>query len=356
MKQDFTIPVPQPPGRRRLFRPWPRFTSAALLIALGSGLGVFAYQCKTHWTPLQRAYFPAYVRAAHAASAQSGLDPQAHLFSLLVITYPHDTRIALDSNVVIIPADAAAPHSVAFSLSPMALKDGARRLEWRSWRLEDAKLHAWLAHWVYNDRGPWQLFRDAWYAILLCLVLTLPLAVPKDFADRRTWHLRRALTRAGLVSRSQFHRCARDHRGVGWLTTDPASLWERIFVDASERRRVRIPAQHETEHILIVGDAGTGKSSLLHQLLVQVQDRNETAIIYDPAMEYVPQFFNAERGDVILNPLDERMPYWDLAYELEDRDKAEAIARSLIPDRETQDRFLVEAPRLILAHLLRFYP
>jgi len=175
MKQDFTIPVPQPPGRRRLFRPWPRFTSAALLIALGSGLGVFAYQCKTHWTPLQRAYFPAYVRAAHAASAQSGLDPQAHLFSLLVITYSHDTRIGLDSDVVILPPDAAAPRSVAFSLSPMALKDGARRLEWRSWRLEDAKLHAWLAHWVYNDRGPWQLFRDAWYAILLCLVLTLPL-------------------------------------------------------------------------------------------------------------------------------------------------------------------------------------
>jgi hypothetical protein len=275
---------------------------------------------------------------------------------LLVIIYSHDTRIALDGDVVILPPDPAAPNSVAFSLSPMALKEGARRLEWRSWRLADAKLHAWLAHWVYDDREPWQLLRNAWFIMLLCLALNLPLSVRKDLVNHRIWYLRGALKRAGLVSRSQFHRCARHHRGVGWLTTNPVSLWERIFVNPSERRRVRIPAQHETEHVLIVGDGGTGKSSLLRQLLVHVQERNETAIIYDPAMEYVPQFFNPERGDVILNPLDERMPYWDLADELEDRDKAEAIARSLIPDRGTQDRLHVEAPRQILAHLLRFYP
>ncbi len=190
----------------------------------------------------------------------------------------------------------------------MALKDGARRLEWRSARLEDAQLHAWLFHWIYSDRGPWQLFRDAWFTMLLCLALTLPPAVCQDLRNHRTWYLHRALKRAGLVSRGQFHRRARHPRGVGWLTTNPVSLWERLFVNPSERRRVRIPAEDESQHVLIVGDAGTGKSSLLRQLLVQVRDRNETAIVSDPAMEYVPQFFSPERGDVILNPLDERMP------------------------------------------------
>ena len=53
-----------------------------------------------------------------------------------------------------------------------------------------------------------------------------------------------------------------------------------------------------------MGDTGTGKSSLIRQLLQQVADRDEAAIVYDPALEFTPQFYRPERGDRILNPLD----------------------------------------------------
>jgi len=66
----------------------------------------------------------------------------------------------------------------------------------------------------------------------------------------------------------------------------------------------------------LMGDTGTGKSSLIRQLLLQVQARGETAIIYDPALEYTPQFFDPDRGDAILNPLDRRTPFWTPADEL----------------------------------------
>jgi predicted GTPase len=33
-----------------------------------------------------------------------------------------------------------------------------------------------------------------------------------------------------------------------------------------------------------MGDTGTGKSSLIRQLLEQIAEREETAIIYDPAL------------------------------------------------------------------------
>ena len=45
-------------------------------------------------------------------------------------------------------------------------------------------------------------------------------------------------------------------------------------------------------------------------MLSQVWERGEAAIVYDPAMEYLPQFYNEARGDVILNPMDARCPFW----------------------------------------------
>ncbi len=57
-----------------------------------------------------------------------------------------------------------------------------------------------------------------------------------------------------------------------------------------------------------IGDTGAGKSALMFQVLRQVQSRGDSAIVYDPAREYVRRFYNPERGDVILNPLDKRCP------------------------------------------------
>jgi hypothetical protein len=60
---------------------------------------------------------------------------------------------------------------------------------------------------------------------------------------------------------------------------------------------------------MMIGDTGAGKSSLIRQILMQVEGRGETAIVYDPALEYTPQFYEPSRGDVILNAVDARMPY-----------------------------------------------
>ena len=45
-----------------------------------------------------------------------------------------------------------------------------------------------------------------------------------------------------------------------------------------------------------------GKSAAIRQVLSQIWDRGETAIVYDPALEYLPQFYTESRGDVVLNP------------------------------------------------------
>ena len=80
------------------------------------------------------------------------------------------------------------------------------------------------------------------------------------------------------------------------------------------------------------------------------------AIVYDPAMEYLPQFYNEARGDVILNPLDARCPFWTPGDEVPHEAEALTLAASLFPDQGRENRFFVEAPRKIFAHLINLKP
>jgi DNA helicase HerA-like ATPase len=93
--------------------------------------------------------------------------------------------------------------------------------------------------------------------------------------------------------------------GVPFINED-IGWWDKTFhKDLS--RWVRVPHDREPMHFLIVGDSGTGKSVAIRQLLSQIWERGEAAIVYDPAMEYLPQFYNEARGDVILNPMERRI-------------------------------------------------
>lgn len=122
------------------------------------------------------------------------------------------------------------------------------------------------------------------------------------------------------------------------------------------RSWLRIPRAIEASHLLIMGDSGTGKSALIRQTLLRVEERGETAIVYDTALEYTPQFFNPLRGDIVLNALDARMPYWTPGDELRHEAEALTLATSLFPDRHNENSFFVESPRKIFAYLLTFHP
>ena len=342
-------------------RQWPRskpvFTVLALFMVLIAGTAEFAVQYKKSWTPLQRIYLSNYVQTAHLVETRNKYLRPPRPYRVLVVVFPHETRLAIESQVAQSPqaASTGSPRT-QFVLSNAVVHAGAKRLVWRSLKFDDATLHAWLRHSIYHDRSLWQLCRNAWYTCLLFLAVMLPFAIRKDAHDARQRHLGRVLKGANLLTRTQFHRRARHHTGVGWRTTASPTLWERLSMEKGERTMVRVARQNECQHFLLVGDTGTGKSSLIRQLLSQIEERKEAAVVYDPAREYLPQFYNEARGDVILNPLDARMPYWGPADELLDTMEADALAKSLFPDRDHENRFFIESPRKILAHLLRLHP
>ncbi len=128
------------------------------------------------------------------------------------------------------------------------------------------------------------------------------------------------------------------------------------FMTANRGEMLRIPRSFESSHMMIIGDSGTGKSVLQRQVLMQVAERDETAVVYDPALEYTPQFYRPERGDLILNPLDVRCPYWSPSHEVVHEAEALTLATSLFPDKPRENTFFIEGPRKIFAYLLTLKP
>jgi hypothetical protein len=178
---------------------------------------------------------------------------------------------------------------------------------------------------------------------------------PQRAQRGKHWRIRkhgRRLKGPELVSVRAFNRRNRSD-GIGFLQQQ--SFTQKIL---RWKSWLRLSREIESSHILVMGDSGKGKSELIRQILLQIEERGETAIVYDPATpaDYVPYFLTPSRGDLILNPLDQRMPYWTPGDELRQGADALTLAASLFPDRHNENSFFVEAPRKIFAHLLSFHP
>jgi hypothetical protein len=329
-------------GREGFAGDWPSdrrvWTIAVFFVALLSVAAIYVYRYERVWTPLQRFYLPQYL------SSSSNLTKTSSRYLLLNVVDKKGSRLALDEEVVPTTADDS-----TFALTQEAVKAGDLRLEWQ--RGQNAKLHAYLGHWIYRDQTFMDMEKPAWWGGLGVFVVGLIVAIPKDAARKRERKEGRRLKGPELVSVKEFNRLNRSD-GIGFMQQE-RTLKQRLF---GKVQSLNLPRRIESSHILIMGDGGTGKSALIRKILIDVAERGESAIVYDPALEYTPQFYSPNRGDVILNPLDERMPYWSPGDELGHDAEALTLAASLFPDRHNDNPFFVEGPRKIFAHLLTFKP
>jgi type IV secretory pathway TraG/TraD family ATPase VirD4 len=99
-----------------------------------------------------------------------------------------------------------------------------------------------------------------------------------------------------------------------------------------------IAASDETKHFKIIGTTGTGKSTAIREILEGALARGDRAVIADPDGGYMHRFYDPGRGDVVLNPFDERSVKWDLFAEIKTPYDVDQLARSLIPDQDGSDR------------------
>jgi hypothetical protein len=101
---------------------------------------------------------------------------------------------------------------------------------------------------------------------------------------------------------------------------------------------VPVAAEDESKHFKLIGTTGTGKSTAIREMLTAALARGDRAVIADPDGGYLRHFYDATRGDMILNPFDPRSAKWDLFREISNDYDVEQLARSLIPDHEGTDR------------------
>jgi hypothetical protein len=336
-------------GRNKHAGIWPNrhaaWTWTAVFLALVSVVAICAYRYAEAWTPLQRFYLKTYVRSGLRSVSSFA---KSDRYQMLTIVMKKGSHLAAEGEVTEVKTESG---ETTLVLTDDAVKIGDLHLELQQVEINSGKLHELLGHSFYQDQTLMDFLRPALWGGLGVLFVSLAVAIPKDAARARERREGRRLKGPELVTPLVFNRRNRSD-GIGFELTGKTSI-QRLFGIVPS---VRLPIAIEPNHILIMGDTGTGKSTLIRRIMQQIEDRGETAIVYDPALDYTPEFYRPERGDAILNPLDQRMPYWSPGDELRHPAEALTLATSLFPDRRNENQFFVEGPRKIFAHLLTYRP
>jgi len=107
----------------------------------------------------------------------------------------------------------------------------------------------------------------------------------------------------------------------------------------------------ETQHMLLTGTTGTGKSLYMMEMMDNIRRRQERAIVYDIAGTFVSHFYRKDR-DIILDPFDNECAAWNIWQDAIDLADFEAIAASLMPlHLSGSDPYWINSARTVFSTL-----
>ncbi|MDH3661362.1 MAG: type IV secretion system DNA-binding domain-containing protein [Alphaproteobacteria bacterium] len=232
---------------------------------------------------------------------------------------------------------AAARWAAAASLDEVGLRD------WR-WSVDTSGgIQRWRSAYVRRD--PWHLAQaDAvWASLQLGMLVATGVTAVLGVLGFILFHKIGVEVGAGRVIRGRR------------MTSDKAlarSL-KRQGVD-SELAIGRVPLVKSMEpyNILLLGAQGTGKTSATEALFDGISQRGEPMVVYDYGPGLLQRYYSAERGDIILNPLDARCASWSPWAEIKSAADCAAIAGGFIPDFDQGQPFWGDAGRLLFAEVL----
>ena len=323
---------------------WPPHAPVMTYTALAAA---FLCTCLFIWqrlhfslAPLQQSYISEYVRSEIGAAVHT------HGTYRLVYLGGGKAKPRLAFPVDFAPGRMTLPSGKVahFALSELAQTQGySFPFRGPAQKLADASVYRWLRLAIFDGKSLLAVFAISLAEGGISLALMLRLAIPKDIQRFKNMKYGRVLRGPLMLTPKEFNRTQKGD-GIGFKTTESGKM-------------MRIPLRKEAQHLQLMGDTGVGKTQLIMQCLRQIRGRGDSAIVYDPACEYIQRFYDANRGDIVLNPLDARCPYWGPAQEMESNAEADAIAASLYqPKTDKVDEFFHETPAQIFAHLLKLGP
>ena len=105
----------------------------------------------------------------------------------------------------------------------------------------------------------------------------------------------------------------------------------------------------ETQHVLLAGTTGVGKTVAMKELMDQVRAKGQRAVVYDIDGSFIPTYYRPGK-DILLNPLDERSPAWNIWQECSDLADFDTVALSLMPEHlAMSDPFWIRSAHTIFA-------
>lgn len=121
--------------------------------------------------------------------------------------------------------------------------------------------------------------------------------------------------------------------------------------DAITLGGVPLPSELETLHTLLAGSTGTGKTTLVDEILSVAIPRGDRVIISDPNAHHLSRF--SQTGDTVINPFDRRSPGWSVFNEVRKDFDYDRLAHSLVPDGLGSDKQWHHYAQVLCAETMR---
>ena len=350
------------------------FSVVAAAAALLSLYPLHEYFVRPNFSPLQSEYYGQYLRSSLMSHFSFSRSRYTYLVATIRdhksgreweigVTDYHVTPVRDEQGQVVLK-DGWMLFQVREDFDPqITIKD----LRPTKQTLTDKQANEWFRDAIYGGKTLTVLWRPAWFwALIIFLVGTVGATVIYHVFQRR-FVQGQQLRGTRELSPKQYQKEHRKDTGYN-LKVYPQQrdkLKEFVGLNASAYR-LTVPPKEECEGLLLLGDTGTGKSQMLHQILVEIKSREafEAVVIYDPVGEFIEHHFDPAT-DIILNPLDVRAPHWNPAHESQaigDEVRAaelQFIAESFFPDHPNTPstaQFFNKAARAIFARMLSYNP
>ena len=246
------------------------------------------------------------------------------------------------------------PYPMVFAGSQLAtdalLAENPGRLSLKLMTFEPHTFQTWLRVRIYGGKTLDELLIWPLVGTGVCVLLFGGFGAALDRSRNSEARNGRLIRGPRIISRWQFNRATKGD-GLRLRLQNPRNLFEWLK-PGKTGRDILIRRDMEASHIEVEGVTGAGKSTVFRQFLHQIAERGETAIIFDPHLEYITEFYDPKRRDIVLNPLDNRCPYWAIECETNSEAEAASIALGLWPDEPNQQPFFKKHPRAIFAYLI----
>lgn len=136
------------------------------------------------------------------------------------------------------------------------------------------------------------------------------------------------------------------------------SVWKlrlslKISRKASHLSLGRLPLVRgaETQHVLVTGGTGSGKTNCFHHLMPEIRRIGQRAVVVDTTGSFIERYY--QPGDIILHPTDKRGKPWHPWAECRDRFDRDSLCEGLIPvSTHDQENYWRSAARTLLSSLL----